>query len=1337
MIELELFHIKKFFQTLFYKIIKRLITWLQSLSNKLEKKVTKEKSLQNSLAPKLLVGQELEKIEPYVKRIDDGINQPDINNIALMGTYGSGKSTILKNFEILHPEHKFLNLSLGSYSKKEGSKEGSQAKAISNDDDLSEKLENSLVKQMIYREKNSKLPYSRFKKINHISLKKLAMFFLLVMCSITSLLYLKDFLNFKKILVSNSRLIRDNISVFDLTFYSIFLIGLFVIMFLLFQVILRQFKLSKLNFANVSIESNENNFSYFNKYIDEILYYFESSKFNVVVIEDVDRFKSIKVFEHLKELNLLLNNSKQIDRNITFIYAVKEDIFSKSEEDIEEKESELRTKFFELIIPIIPVVDTFNSRDYLIPMMAEKQEKKLTKNFVSFLKDISLYIDDLRLLTNIVNEYYTYLEIHKNLSGSMNEESLFSIITLKNLIPSAFTDLQKSQGLIYDLLVQGLYNEFIIQDIEHEIEKIKVGFKEIEDQIELDKISETKKFLFDQGISSENKIILNGQYRVLSAINKELIEEIIDGDDFISGNDKYGYDKSFNKSGLIGIIKGKDKILNDLKESKQKEYDRKRDEIDNFYRLSFQEKLSRFPNLINCIFKTQESSYYKDKDLILFLLSNGYIAEDYSTYLSIFYEERSLSSDDKKILVKLKSNQKIEFDGKISNISGVVDELLIQDYEKQGILNINILMYLFSNDYEDNHGVRDIILEKLCNQPQNVYLQCLNIILSYEKERIANLIFELVRKFKSDFFDMCEVERRNELQNIIFYSCLGENTNFSVLYNKEDRKNVLFNLLNQPVQEWDEEAEDYTDVYDYVFSENILSRSNFFVEVEEYVNFEKVMSLFYEHNNSEVYVEDESKIYFKDLNIQNFSWEMFEKFVDYELFEFEPTIISKILNYGNEEEKKPVSYNQVLLSGIDTFISYIESNIDLFIENVLLRLENMFETEESFLNLLNFKFSSINTEKYNSLKFKLIEKSNVSTIKLAAVNETLLWRKILEERKCIITWENLKSYYDSEHEDFELIKSVFNCVADLNALKMDYQVLSDEGKKTAEELLSTFVDNRVIDVTDVNIELLKITTYNADDLNEKDIRILVDNHLVNFNLETVDIFIKYNLIVDIILDHPNEFIANYKELTLSSSNLIRLIKQWNDDPINDLLNLITEEESDELFENTELIDVLIERKIISSDKLFLRLINNKNPRLKKYFIQNLKQHSLSKNVIENSLISFHDNNIVDFTNDEYNCIFENLANNELFVKLLNQAFINSKINSDSIDHVIYWVQTQNSPISELYINQNSEVKLKKTLENEQLLKNLRRIGIVSKFNEVEGDYFSVYNKRKYPPKKKY
>ncbi|EGQ5754720.1 hypothetical protein I4L71_002914, partial [Enterococcus faecalis] len=304
--------------------------------------------------------------------------------------------------------------------------------------------------------------------------------------------YLKDYLNLKKIVLSNFEGIAINTESLDLILYGILIVSISILLFQIFQTILKQFKLSKLNFANVSIEEDKNNFSYFNKYIDEILYYFETNKFDVVVIEDVDRFKSIRVFEHLKELNLLLNNSKQISREITFIYAVKEDIFSNSKEDIEEHESEIRTKFFELIIPIIPVVDTFNSREYLIPMMKEKSVGELDENFENFLKDISLYISDLRLLTNIVNEFFTYLDIHGNLSGSMNKESLFSIIALKNLVPSVFTELQKSQGFIYEIIVQGKFDEKLIKGVNEELEIINNDFHEIEKQINIDKLSEIK-----------------------------------------------------------------------------------------------------------------------------------------------------------------------------------------------------------------------------------------------------------------------------------------------------------------------------------------------------------------------------------------------------------------------------------------------------------------------------------------------------------------------------------------------------------------------------------------------------------------------------------------------------------------------------------------------------------------------------------------------------------------------------------------------------------------------------------------------------------------------------
>ncbi|EGO8576170.1 hypothetical protein EIC72_11845, partial [Enterococcus faecalis] len=164
--------LRKTFWTSYLIVINQIIDWFKAKSNKIEEKNNAGKFIQSSLSPKILKGIELERIMPYIKRIHDGVKNPDVTNIALMGSYGSGKSTIIKNFEILYPNYKVLNLSLGSYSKQELENQNTNVEEIDNIDDLNEKLENSLVKQMIYREKNSKLPYSRFKKINHISSRK-------------------------------------------------------------------------------------------------------------------------------------------------------------------------------------------------------------------------------------------------------------------------------------------------------------------------------------------------------------------------------------------------------------------------------------------------------------------------------------------------------------------------------------------------------------------------------------------------------------------------------------------------------------------------------------------------------------------------------------------------------------------------------------------------------------------------------------------------------------------------------------------------------------------------------------------------------------------------------------------------------------------------------------------------------------------------------------------------------------------------------------------------------------------------------------------------------------
>ncbi|MEX1467994.1 hypothetical protein [Enterococcus sp. C74] len=1310
-------------KNIWIRILNRLSALLRIGSNKIENRINDSSFIQDSLSPKLLTDEELNRINPYIKRIVDGVRNPDITNIALMGSYGSGKSTIIKNFEFLYPNYKVLNLSLGSYSKQELENQDANAEEIDNIDDLNEKLENSLVKQMIYREKNSKLPYSRFKKINHISSRKKFLLYFLFLASLISFFYLKDYLNFKEIILSNVEGIASKTESLDLILYCVLLASISILFFQVFQTVLKQFKLSKLNFANVSIEEDKNNFSYFNKYIDEILYYFETNKFDVVVIEDVDRFKSIRVFEHLKELNLLLNNSKQINRKITFVYAVKEDIFSNSKEEIEEHESEIRTKFFELIIPIIPVVDTFNSREYLVPMMKEKSDGKLSGRFKNFLKDISLYISDLRLLTNIVNEFFTYLDIHGSLSGSMNKEALFSIIALKNLVPSAFTELQKSQGFIYEIIVQGKFDDELIKEVNEELTIIEAEFKKIEEQINVDKLSEIKKFLFDQGISIIDGILLDGKYRNLEDLDMTIIDSILENhEENINFNLWKRGVFNISKSRFKQILQEQDSILIVRREKKQEEYDLKRDELNNFSRASLKQKLKMYPNLVGLIYVEMTKGKYdnKDKDFILYILSNGYLAEDYSTYLSIFYE-RSMTIDDKNLLVKLKSNQSVEFNEKLDNPEGFVSELLPQDFEKQGVLNINILKYLFSNSFKDQHKIREAVLEKIFIQEEAIYLENLKIILAEDKLNISNLVFELLRKYSNDFIEKCNASEKTRLIDLIFYACLGDIT---LYYGKDSRKNQLLQVLSKykSVYEGNEDAADYA----FLIRDNILNRPNFFIEIEEYVEPSTMMEVLSEHNEEAI---ESAKIYFNEIELDNLSKEQYNKFIQYDLYRYDKDMFSKILNYKNSDELKAVSYANILNSKIDNLIRNTNMNLYHFVDEVLFSLNELSETEGSFLSLLN-------SPKLNKpdIKTNLIDKSNVTIEKIKQVTDSSLWATLLEKRKCSITWENIEDYYENVDIDLSVMNSIFTNQNEVTSLKKQYD--KSDSKDKLKVLLKRMVDNKAIGITEDNIELLGVTTYDAGNLSSQSTHILARNNLIDFNIENVSKFKEDGVIVEVVLNHPNDFLENYSEIDLSEEEMFSLIMNWKLESIKELLGTIVNEESDEFFENTRLVEILLERGISSNDTLLVKLFENIDVEyLKEYFIFNLQEMTLSKSTIEQTLNLFLENDITDFSTEEYDCIFNNLSNTELFVDLLNNLFKNKKLNEISIKNVTYWLGTQNKPISELYIDEdgkNKVVEIENTPQNVELLNNLKRIGIVSTFKVMGDSNIKVNMRRKVP-----
>ena len=106
------------------------------------------------------------------------------------------------------------------------------------------------------------------------------------------------------------------------------------------------------------IECEESDDSYFDKYLNEVLYLFENVDEDVVVFEDMDRFDASRIFERLREINTLVNLQRKKDNKpvLRFFYLLRDDIFISKD----------RTKFFDCIIPVVPVVDSSNSYNQFI-----------------------------------------------------------------------------------------------------------------------------------------------------------------------------------------------------------------------------------------------------------------------------------------------------------------------------------------------------------------------------------------------------------------------------------------------------------------------------------------------------------------------------------------------------------------------------------------------------------------------------------------------------------------------------------------------------------------------------------------------------------------------------------------------------------------------------------------------------------------------------------------------------------------------------------------------------------------------------------------------------------
>ena len=775
----------------------------------------------------------------YIIRLKNAIVQPNVFNIALTGSYGAGKSSILKTFKAYYPEYHYVNVSLASFVEVNMSESDSTPK--SKEDSFEEQLEYSILQQLFYHVKATNIPESRFGRIERISKKKRILMALGILLFVVANLFL-----FCQEQVTKYFLIPPEVLKYSFLFgisISVFVFGICVILFQLILFI-KKISIKNLTLDKATLEFEEKkNVSIMNRYLDEILYLFQEKKYNVVIFEDIDRFENTHIFTKLRELNLILNQSEEIGRRIVFLYALKDDIFTTAEE---------RTKFFDYIVPVIPFVNVSNSGDLFRRKIANLHipEAEVSSSFIT---DISAFVNDMRVLTNVVNEFDLYRNL---LDKKLNKEKLLAMILYKNLYPTDFSLLHQNKGVVYEtFMFAGILKDEIKIDDWKRLEEIDLEIHAISEETlrsmeELRAVIVGKFLKLWPGLDWEIYCDDN-KTDISSLFSEENIQHILKGKIYFRDSRyrnsfiqpkvdeiKSSLGESYNYSQrkhLIQLIA--DDKIEDLKDERKAFMD----DISAMekYTLVDIAKLDR--NIFEHvnITKGQEKKY----EVLKYLLEKGYIDEKYFFYISIFQEGR-LTPSDQEFLLSIKFNAPKEFDYKLQEIPSLIQNLSIVDYDHKGILNKDLLEFCLLHEDEYEYEIKcDAILKQMV-----VHEQYIDLLYKFMQEGdcVPTFIKRLVHidknVWKSLDMDMKHANKDKDMvistmfryadindirtANISypFNTYINDNNNYSELFEDIEQASVqkLLYMLDLNVQSLKDDSNG-TDTYSYIYKNNMYA----------------------------------------------------------------------------------------------------------------------------------------------------------------------------------------------------------------------------------------------------------------------------------------------------------------------------------------------------------------------------------------------------------------------------------------------------------------------------------------------------------------------------------
>lgn len=262
-------------------------------------------------------------LDVYGEAIDYVFDNSDIKNVAISGAYSAGKSSVLASYKKKHSNLRFLHISLAHF-KSPGQEDEAEVKESV--------LEGKILNQLIHQIPSEKIPQTNFrvkKKVNKKSVIRLTIGAVLFLVSTIYFFCFDMWKNYLSSLPDNwfKTILTPSTHQYALMVDGVLMVAL--LSFVVYRLISIQKNKNifrKLNLKGNEIEIfEESDDSYFDKYLNEVLYLFENADADVIVFEDMDRFNANKIFERLREVNTLANIQlqKESKKVLRFFYLLR------------------------------------------------------------------------------------------------------------------------------------------------------------------------------------------------------------------------------------------------------------------------------------------------------------------------------------------------------------------------------------------------------------------------------------------------------------------------------------------------------------------------------------------------------------------------------------------------------------------------------------------------------------------------------------------------------------------------------------------------------------------------------------------------------------------------------------------------------------------------------------------------------------------------------------------------------------------------------------------------------------------------------------------------------